>query len=46
MTTLISLRRILNFLNESEREESIVSEFKDGEDEFIGKYLEKSQTIF
>jgi hypothetical protein len=39
VTTLISMRRVLKFLNESEREEIIVDEFKNGVDEFIGNKL-------
>lgn len=36
-TTLISMRRILSFLNESEREVIDVEEFKDEVNEFVGK---------
>jgi hypothetical protein len=39
ITTFISMRRVLNFLNQPEREEPILEEFKSGVDEFIGNKL-------
>jgi hypothetical protein len=41
VTTFISIRRIFKFLNESEREEQIIEDFRSEVDEFIGNKLKE-----